>query len=113
MLKQKIGTFSPRRLLGWVALMEGSTLILLTCVAVLIKYVLGYPGIVTWMGPIHGVSFLIYIWLVLSVAAEDKWKAIIVLRALVAAFIPLGGIWMATMCCDVKLLAELDDVCFI
>ncbi len=95
MLKQKVGTFSPQRLLGWVALLEGSTLILLICVAVPIKYALGYPEIVSWMGPIHGLSFVIYIWLVITVAAEDKWKAIIILRALVAAFIPLGGLWMA------------------
>lgn len=109
MLKQKVETFSPQRLLGWAALLEGSTLILLIWVAVPIKYALGYPVIVTWMGPIHGLSFLIYIWLVLTVAAADKWKATMVLRALVAAFIPLGGLWMATTCCDIKVLAELND----
>ncbi|MBM0212898.1 MULTISPECIES: DUF3817 domain-containing protein [Pseudomonas syringae group] len=95
MFKQKVGMFSTQRLLGWAALLEGSTLILLICVAVPIKYALGYPEIVSWMGPLHGLSFLIYIWLVLTVAAEDKWKTTIIVRALVAAFIPLGGLWMA------------------
>lgn len=95
MLKQKVGTSSPQHLLGWAALLEGATLILLICVAVPMKYALGYPEIVSLMGPIHGLSFLIYIWLILTVAAEDKWKAIIIIRALVAAFIPLGGLWMA------------------
>lgn len=95
MHKQKLGKLSPKRLLGWAALFEGSTLILLTCIAVPIKYFLGYPEIVVWMGPVHGVAFLVYIWLVLSVAAEEKWSAIESLRALVAAFIPLGGLLIA------------------
>lgn len=95
MLKQKIGTLSPLRLLGWAALLEGSTLILLTCIAVPIKYALGYPAVVTWVGPVHGVAFLIYIWLVLSVAAQERWGALVILRALMAAFVPLGGLWIA------------------
>jgi len=40
------------------AFAEAVTLILLVCVAVPLKYVLGMPAFVAALGPVHGVAFI-------------------------------------------------------
>ena len=74
-----------------MALIEGSTLLLLLLVALPIKYKLGLPIAVSVMGPIHGIAFMLYL-AVLSLAFIDKTiTPIKLLVGAVAAFIPLGS----------------------
>jgi integral membrane protein len=44
-----------------IALLEGSTLLLLLFVALPLKYKLGIPMAVSVMGPIHGIAFMFYL----------------------------------------------------
>ncbi|WP_434652446.1 DUF3817 domain-containing protein [Pseudomonas sp. R3-56] len=86
---------SATRRLRWMALFEGSTLLLLLGVAVPLKHLFGYPHAVSWLGPVHGVAFIIYIWLTLNVASAQGWSQSHLLRVVTAAFVPLGGFFTA------------------
>lgn len=80
-----------RRFLVGAALLEGSTLLFLVTVAVPLKHLWGYPQMVSWFGPVHGVAFILYIWTALNVAMTEGWDNRRLRRVLAAAFIPLGG----------------------
>ena len=43
------------------AFAEAVTLILLVCVAVPLKYILGMPAFVAALGPVHGVAFIVFL----------------------------------------------------
>ncbi|WP_288855516.1 DUF3817 domain-containing protein [uncultured Pseudomonas sp.] len=88
---------SPHSLrhLRYGALLEGSTLLILLTVAVPLKHFFEYPAAVKVVGPLHGMAFLLYCWLAISVAASEKWKITELLRALILAFIPFGGFFAA------------------
>lgn len=83
------------RLLRYAAWVEGSSLLTLLFIAVPLKHLFECPAAVQVVGPLHGMAFLIYCWLAISVAANEKWKATKLLVALALAFIPLGGFFAA------------------
>jgi len=74
-----------------IAILEGTTLILLVLIAVPLKRLLGYPEAVQIMGPIHGAAFLIYVaalsyYLTIQKLANKQWAI-----GLLAAFLPFGS----------------------
>ncbi|MBP1848660.1 DUF3817 domain-containing protein [Rhizobium halophytocola] len=81
----------PLRWLRYGAMLEATTLLLLVAVAVPAKHLFGLPMATAIMGPVHGMAFLIYIWLVTSHASERAWSASTVIRLIAGAFIPLAG----------------------
>ena len=58
------------------------------------KHVFDMPGAVPVMGPVHGVVFLGYLYLALMVREELGWKLMTTATVIVAAVIPLGGIYV-------------------
>lgn len=58
------------------------------------KHVFDTPGAVPIMGPIHGLIFLTYLWLALLVREELGWRLTTTLMVVVAAVIPLGGLYV-------------------
>jgi len=74
-----------------VSLFEGTTLVALTGVAVPLKHLAGYPTATAVMGPIHGVAFLIYVWMVINTVSGGDWSKGEITRLLVAAFVPFGA----------------------
>ncbi|MEO1189920.1 MAG: DUF3817 domain-containing protein [Pseudomonadota bacterium] len=80
----------PLRRLRRFAILEGATLIGLVLIAVPLKRLAGVDAAVSVIGPIHGFTFLVYIYLVFEAwGARDltRWLA---LRCFVAALIPFG-----------------------
>lgn len=75
----------------WCALMEGITLSTLLLVAVPIKYLLGEPVLVRAMGPIHGITFLAYIWALMQLQGAAAWPRRRSMIMFLAAFIPFGS----------------------
>lgn len=74
-----------------IAIVEGTTLILLVLIAVPLKRLWGYPEAVQIMGPIHGAAFLVYIaalsyYLNQQMLTTKQWGI-----GLLAAFIPFGS----------------------
>ena len=83
----------PLRGLRRFAILEGATLMGLLLVAVPLKRFAGLDGAVSAMGPIHGLTFLVYTYLVFEAwGARDltRWLA---LRCVFAAVVPFGT-WM-------------------
>ncbi|SNB72789.1 MULTISPECIES: DUF3817 domain-containing protein [unclassified Agrobacterium] len=74
-----------------VSLLEGTTLLLLVFVAVPLKHLVGYPTATRVMGPVHGIAFVLYIWMLFQTVMIGKWSRRDAARMAVAAFIPFGA----------------------
>lgn len=86
------GARRSARLFHLAALLEGSTLVLLVVVAVPLKYLLGEPGFVKALGPVHGMAFLVYVWTLMQASTACAWPRRRLLLLLLAAFIPFGTV---------------------
>lgn len=78
-------------MLSKIAILEGSTLLLLLFLAVPAKRLFGYPEAVTLMGSIHGAAFILY---AVSLTAFFAGKNLNVnqwMTGLLAAFLPFGS----------------------
>jgi integral membrane protein len=73
-----------------VALLEATSFLALL-VATYIKYSDDSPGGVEILGPIHGVLFLAYVFLALSVRLRARWSNRTTLLVLLGAVLPFGG----------------------
>jgi len=80
------------RHMRWVSLLEGATLVALVFVAAPLKHLGGYPLAVTWMGSIHALAFLFYVWMLIQTISGGDWTRAGIVRAGVAAIVPLGGL---------------------
>ena len=49
-----------------VSLLEGATLVALLFVAVPLKHIAGHPAATSIIGPIHGMAFLLYVWMLIQ-----------------------------------------------
>ena len=74
-----------------VSVIEGSTLLVLVFVAVPLKHLGGYPIATAIMGPIHGMAFLLYVWMLIQTVSGAAFPRRDVVRMVVAAFIPFGA----------------------
>ncbi len=79
------------RSLRIAALIEGATLLILIGVAVPLKHVADLPIVVSVMGPIHGMAFLAYLWMVFSAVSGESWTKGEIARLLLGALIPFGA----------------------
>ena len=76
-----------------VSKLEATTLLLLIGVAVPLDHLRGWNAGVRIMGPVHGMTFLAFIWTALQTLAGDAadWSRSERVRLFVLAFIPFGG----------------------
>ena len=72
---------------------EAASLIALLCIAMPLKYLLGYPLAVRIIGSLHGILFLGYALAALSLAQEDRWGWDKLARCFVASCLPFGTLW--------------------
>ncbi|HEX8614521.1 MAG TPA: DUF3817 domain-containing protein [Telluria sp.] len=73
------------------ALWEGATLVLLLGFAVPLKHLAGQPGVVTLMGPLHGMAFLYYLWTIANNVTADEWTRTEVAQLIGCAMLPFGA----------------------
>ncbi|MFD0391245.1 DUF3817 domain-containing protein [Tistrella bauzanensis] len=85
------------RRLRLASMIEGTTLVLLICVAVPLKHLWGVPEATRIMGPIHGLAFLAYLWVVTTVLSAGGWRRGEAVWLVLAAFIPFGAITVAIL----------------
>lgn len=83
------------RWLRWASLAEGTTLVLLVCLAVPLKRLAGMPEFVTLMGPLHGAAFVVYVAMLVRARSVGLLSAKETGRLMWAAFIPFGAFWLA------------------
>ncbi|BAM92205.1 conserved membrane hypothetical protein [Bradyrhizobium oligotrophicum S58] len=74
-----------------LSLIEGSTLLLLVLVAVPLKHLAGFAIATRIMGPIHGLAFLTYVWMLIQLATSGGWSRAEIIRMTIAALVPFGG----------------------
>ncbi len=74
-----------------VSQIEGATLLVLLFVAVPMKHLLGVPTVTAVMGPIHGVAFVVYVWMLIQTVSSLDFTNSETARMILAAFIPFGG----------------------
>ncbi|BAI72331.1 hypothetical protein AZL_016930 [Azospirillum sp. B510] len=72
-------------------LVEGGTLILLLFVAVPLKHFADFPDAVRAIGPIHGLAFLTYLWMLVRMVAAGGWSRGEMIKLLIAAMLPFGA----------------------
>ena len=78
-----------------IAFLEGISLIILVFIGVPMKYYMGNPSVVTVLGPIHGVLFLLFVFNAFQVAAELKWRFTeTTWKVLLASIIPFGTFYI-------------------
>jgi len=78
-------------LLRAVALAEGTAFLLLLLVAVPLKHLAGIDAPVLILGPLHGIAFLSYVWLIARLAVEQAWSPGRAIRLAAAGLLPLGA----------------------
>ncbi len=72
------------------ALAEGSSFLLLLFVAMPMKYLMGMPKVVTVVGAIHGVLFLLYVEQLTKLRTEHQWDNKFSFYAFLASIVPFG-----------------------
>lgn len=73
------------------AILEAMTLLALFCIAMPMKYWAGLPQIVSVVGPVHGLAFIVFVWLVVRCWSEGIINGAGALRLFIGALIPGGG----------------------
>jgi integral membrane protein len=76
--------------LRFVGIAEGISFLVLLLIAMPIKYMLGIPEVVKYVGWAHGVLFIGYIIAVFAAIGPMKWNWFSTLVALAASLIPIG-----------------------
>jgi len=88
-----------------IAFFEGLSLVLLLFVAMPVKYGLGEPILVRWVGMAHGVLFILYVLMAIGQHAEHDWKFWpTTLAVLAASLIPFGTFYV-----DHRILAPIHS----
>lgn len=78
-----------------IGFLEGVSLLILTCIAVPVKYLLDDPSWVKWIGPMHGTLFILFVVNALTVGVEQRWKfRETTWKVLLACFIPFGTFYI-------------------
>lgn len=86
MLNTPIGRF---RLMGFL---EGVSLLVLLFIAMPLKYWADLPEVVTFVGSLHGLLFILYVLMIAYVTFKIRWSFLWVTSALAVAFIPFGNL---------------------
>ena len=92
-MKQLFAT--PLGRLRIISYLEGISLLLLIGIAVPLEHWASDPSMVKLIGPIHGMLFLLFIILTLSVGVEKQWKfKETTWKVLLACIIPFGTFYI-------------------
>ena len=74
------------------AVVEAVTYLVLLAAVVLYR-VLDGPDFIGLLGPVHGIAFLVYLYLTLRIRAGQGWGFWRTIVVIIAAAVPLGGFW--------------------
>jgi integral membrane protein len=73
-----------------IALVEGISFLVLLFIAMPIKYVLGEPIVVKYVGMTHGGLFLVFLYFLFAAAKEYKWNFSFISIAFISSLLPFG-----------------------
>jgi integral membrane protein len=78
------------RSLRWIGIAEGISFLVLLLIAMPLKYRLGWPLAVKYVGWAHGLLFVLYVVAVFAAIRAMKWGFKGVAVALIASLLPAG-----------------------
>ena len=81
---------TPIGFLRTIGFAEGVSYLLLLGIAMPLKYLAGYPTLVTYVGWAHGVLFVLFVAAVAVAARAYRWPLGDIAKALVASLLPFG-----------------------
>lgn len=84
---------------------EAASWLLLLGIAMPLKYIWNKPEAVKIVGWIHGMLFILYVFLAVMVAKERRWKISKLINAVISAFIPFGTYFF-----DARLKKEQHEI---
>lgn len=73
-----------------IGLVEGLSFLVLLLIAMPLKYWADIPEVVTVVGGLHGILFVLYMLAVVHVWIKHRWSILKVAGAMLAAFLPFG-----------------------
>ena len=86
-----------------LAILEGFSLIILVFVSIPLKHIYGVTALSSFLGPVHGIFFLLFMMTTISVGVENEWAfKSTTWKILLACFIPFGTFYI-----DHKILKPL------
>jgi integral membrane protein len=85
------GDLNQLRRMRLVSLLEGTTLVILVFIAVPLRHLGGYRIATMIIGPVHGMAFLFYIWMLVQTISGGSVPKRHALRLIAAAFVPFGA----------------------
>ena len=91
------------------SLVEGATLLILVGVAVPLKHLAGVPSAVSFMGPLHGTAFLLYVWMLINAASAGELNGSQTFRAFLAALVPFATFYSAALIKQKIQSATIED----
>ena len=86
-----------------IAFIEGISFVVLLFLAMPLKYYFDSPGMVRYVGMIHGFLFIAYVVFLFQLKNEEKWPLKEVVIGLIASIVPFGTFWF-----DKRLTSRLD-----
>jgi integral membrane protein len=93
------------RRLRRVGFAEGVSYLVLLGIAMPLKYLADRPEVVTWVGWIHGMLFVLFVAALAHAAALRRWRTPRIAGAFIASLVPFG-----TFVLDRHLREELDRI---
>lgn len=87
---ERSSTNKQLKLLTIVGYTEGCSFLLLLGIAMPLKYVMGFPAAVKWIGMAHGILFLGYLVILLIIAIRVKLPLWALPGGVIAAVMPFG-----------------------
>ena len=93
-----MATSSPARFKGLtgafraVAYFEAASYLVLLAAVVLYRLLDG-PDLVGFLGPVHGIAFLVYLLLALRLRESQRWGFWPTIVVILASAVPFGGFW--------------------
>ncbi|SDM89801.1 DUF3817 domain-containing protein [Sediminibacillus halophilus] len=82
---------SPIRLFRIFGMIEGTSLVVLLFIAMPLKYIAGFPEVVTLVGSLHGFFFVVYLLVIAYTTFKIRWAFRWLFGSLLVAFIPFGN----------------------
>jgi len=76
-----------------VGMIEGISFLILLCIAMPLKYMYGQPEMVRYVGSIHGVLTIVYVYLLIKVMVQLQWSLKTAALAFIASLLPLGMLY--------------------
>lgn len=74
-------------------IIEGISFLILLFIAMPLKWIYGQPEMVRYVGSIHGVLTVLYIYFLVAVTARFRWSMKTALLAFIASLVPFGMLY--------------------